>query len=216
MAYSVNEVHQVTWYFARGPFRAAVTRYFRVVSATNGGPAANAAAQRFCTVFEPLFRACLDGGASLQGAVITEMIPTPGTELGAGFGTLGTGTAAGNGLGPAVCGLVSLSLLPGQRIARGRMYVPFAAGGDNASSATPTASYVSRLNAIGAQLLVSTVASDVGPSPPFPVRTAGFRGTLWHGPGSSNTLVAVAKGRPKWATQRRRAQPPFPMFSPFG
>jgi len=101
-------------------------------------------------------------------------------------------------------------------MAWGRVYVPYAAADDNGSSSTPTAGYVTRLNALGTEFITQRTISEPASGVPGGARTVTYAAVLWHGPGLAFSRALAYKSRSKWATQRRRALPPYVQFSPFG
>jgi len=216
MAFTSTEIFQISYYFARGDNRAAVTRYYRSFGATNAGPSDNFAAAAFAARYEPLFLPLMDGTTTMQGVAVYHVNITPQPPPGLGLGSGSAGTASGDALPPAVAGLVSLYPLEGSRMAWGRVYVPYAAAGDNGSSAVPTASYLTRLDALGAEIITQRTISEPASGVPGGARTVTYAAVLWHGPGLAFTRALAYKSRPKWATQRRRALPPYVQFSPFG
>lgn len=216
MPWAPGQLVRVAWYYRLGPFRACWTRHHRVTATTNGGPGINVAAARFWTIYSPLLLACTNQKAELQGitiaSVATPQTPIEGWTLGPG--TFGTGSL--DPLPPAVAGLIRLRGDGRAQPNWGRVYLPFPGTGDNALSATPTAGYLANAGAVAAQLLVNLVATDNGPLPPFPARTVTFRACCLPSTAGRPNLLTQATALPAWATQRRRATPPFNVWSPFG
>jgi len=216
MPFATGQTLRVSWYFKLGPFRAANTRTYRVLSVVNGGPAPNLLASKLLTDYLSLFTNVMSDTSSVQGLVIWSTAVPP-VALEAAVPTSPTfGQRSAATLPPQVCGRLDFLGSAARPRNKGRLFAPFPTAADNESNGTPTADYHTRLGSLGARFLTATTAQDLGPLPPFPTRSVSVRACVLPSTTLLPNLIVAQAPRVLWSTQRRRATPPHNNFSPFG
>lgn len=177
-----------------------------------GIPAASLAqiAKSFDDSLAPLYKAYMGTTASFYGvsAKILNGSPPPPAVVSAT--NIGAGTMTGGMLPLQVAGVITKVSLKTGRAHRGRVYLPFPAGGNNdATTETPTDAAVAKFEDIAEYLFTETTVT-VGDASTTLVPV------IKHSGGLTNTQVAGWVTRDKWANQRRRGNygqantyPPF-------
>lgn len=182
-------------------------RHLRVdtVSGTGATPQqlADALSNGIGTVLKPL----LSSGATFRGAGVRVIWPLPVTVETLSNAGNGLGAAGGTAQARQTCGLISLRTPLAGRANRGRFYVPFPGGNDNAIGAIPSTTYQTNL-AVLMGYLVATVTAGTVPN------TNNFVPIIWHRQAKFSTDITSGTINNKWATQRRRGSYGRPNSSP--
>jgi len=120
------------------------------------------------------------------------------------------GTVAGDLMPRQTCGIITKYTAGIGRANRGRLYVAFPAEPDNAVTAVPVAGYITRLDNLGAVVLVNnTITGGSG-------GTIKLSPIIWHRATSTYTPVNGRRSNQRWATQRRRGSYGRPNVLPVG
>lgn len=195
----------MAFYAKLGPFRAAITRTFRTISVSNGGPDWGPQLVSFWNGYSTNILDVLSGASELQGLALWTTDYPPTLLAADDFGGPFPGLRGSDPLPPQVCGKVVLAGSHPNAKRIGAIYLPFPPADDNTPTGGPSAGYLAALGPLRAQLLLTTSATDTMPSPPFSARTINYRADLPKPPGAQNNLVIATAARPLWSTQRRRA-----------
>lgn len=148
-----------------------------------------------------LYIPLLNGRATYRGVTLQRwMAPLPLAEpvISALIGTPGTG--GGTPLPTDVCGAITWRTGVAGRRFRGRSYVPFPASTDMDADGSPTAGYITRLQALVAGIVPSFITTD-----------GGLNGVTWtkqvmhvRVPPGVSSPVTSGLGRKYWNDQHRR------------
>jgi len=216
MAFFSGQILRVTWYAAMHDFRAAICRTYRVTGVQNGGPAPLVLSGQLWSDYAAVLLPLMNQSSEMLGVYI-EQYPPPITPLeigGVGPGAFGTGSL--DPMPPQVAGLLRVRNSGPVPRRGGRVYMFFPGLSDTTDQARPTADYLTRLQAYGSQLLLPTTGQDLGPSPPFPVRTVTIRACMLPSTGGAPNFLALTEPQDRWSSQRRRSVVPYFPPVPFG
>lgn len=139
-------------------------------------------------------------GADYQGTRVRRVFPPNNDQWAISTALAGPGTAGTIALPTQSCGLIRFTGPFLGKHAEGRTYVPFPSASDNQTHGIPTASYVTRLNALGSDMVTPFTVNGTGS------RTINFRPGLVQRPSFTMTLITIGLGQPSWATQKRRGE----------
>lgn len=167
------------------------------VTAITGAPTQGAAATYFDdNLFTPYINMISDE-SSYRGITLAVLLPSPKAPVIRANNTL-IGLNGGDALPKQVSGLISLRSELVGRSGRGRVYIPFPTEALNDVTGTPSAAYLTALDAVA--LVLGTVQSnDQGSGD-----TVEMTPSIFHRATGTSTLVNGYILRPFWATQRRR------------
>ena len=150
--------------------------------------------QSFASLMKPMLSAFSTYyGVQLYKRTPVGAAPRPdGTHANAG-----PGTASGNNLPTQTCGLISLYSMVLGPSGQGRFYMPFPAVSHSETNATPTASYLNLLAALGYFLSTPETYVNAGVS-------ITLTPCLYQPGGAPPREIEEYIARDAWATQRRR------------
>lgn len=164
---------------------------------TGGSKTYGDAALRISTLIATAYKALLTNLATYRGVGCRKIFPNPKSIEYPDVSLAGAGVAGAGGLPKQISGLIRKGTdRPGEK-GRGRIYIPFPAAADNTSSQLPSASYTTRLNALGS-ILISNVVVGTAPD------TATLKPVIWDRSLFQSTDIWSLYGQAYWATQRRR------------
>lgn len=154
------------------------------------------------------FKACISSAATFQGVGLQRRSPAPpGQEALSAVGA-GVGGVTGDPLPRQVAGLLSFKTQYAGPRYRGRMYIPFPGESDNDTDTTPTASAITRFDALLDKVIANVnLTGAVGNALAIPVIRSRKFGTY------EQILGGVV--RDNWATQQRRGAFGPKNISPF-
>lgn len=214
MAYLLGTIIRVGLHFKCGPFRAVLTREYRVSTTPTGQPPPEAIVVGLYSAIREVLEPCLTSDSEPQGGTVQRWTGTA-WEHEADQELLGfQGSGPPGPLPAAVSGLVRFWPADPASKAHGRVYVPFPSKQHNDSTGRPTTGYLSLLADLGSAYIPNVGISSQGAPSPFDPKLLDIRAVLR--PWSSANMVAATKASPLWATQRRRGSNPPRHNNPFG
>lgn len=155
------------------------------------------AASSFGNTFGDLIRALMTTTANYAGCEIQRISPTRGDPV---FSNdqAGAGTVAGDPMSPFTAGRIKKRTGVASRRARGRFYAAFPGEADNAVPGTPTAGYLTRLDAL-ANFLETSI--DLNPADPGETFAPG----IWSRVAGQFTPLTDCLIIDEWGTMRTRS-----------
>lgn len=192
-----------------GPQIGLNISYFQTGVVTGVAPDLGQLTTAFEAFMAPKMKAVIANTASWRGLGLTVITPTPSLEQ-TSVATAGPGGGGITQQPREVSGIITLrSPFPG-RVNRGRMYVPFPATAWIDTDTTPTAAYVTALNAIGGVFVGPTVITIGGGV------SVQLSGVIRHkNPALFPTAITSFTSQKKWAVQHRRGDYGKPNIPPF-
>jgi hypothetical protein len=139
----------------------------------------------------------LGDGADYYGCQVYYLTPTPPLPRPEPIVDTVPGTGGVGILPTQTSGLISLYSNDLGRSGQGRVYVPFPAPGDANDDGTPTAGYMTKLNALKNALTTNQTVPSGG-------AVGTFSPVLYVPGGPPPKLITYGIARDAWATQRRR------------
>lgn len=113
------------------------------------------------SILAPMYKAILAINATYYGSALRRLAPALSTLFGTATNT-GIGTALGNAVPLAICGLIAkYGSAPGRKN-RGRIYIPFPAAASTTGASEPTLIYQGLVATIGTQLFTTQTYTDLG------------------------------------------------------
>lgn len=153
------------------------------------------------------FKALISTPAFFRGVESRIKTITPKPAAASSNAHAGAGTAGATACPRQTAGLITTYTPYAGAAGRGRIYVPFPSVSDDTGSGSPTAGYITKLNAAATWLYSSTTV--VGLS-----GTADMYPALWRPPSGFWVAITSWLSRDKWATQKRRGDYGRPNQSP--
>lgn len=206
----INEIYEVRYWAIHLDQAAVFRRHYRVTTAENLSQPQGDLAVHFDSNHVGFIKALLATSATYRGVQVQRIWPLPRTFPSVVTASAGAGTGAvGDPLPRQTSGIITLNTEFAGRAFRGRIYLPFPSEGANDVDGTPTAAYLTSLQAFATDLATTESIADAGAN--LVVLTP----VIYHflQPGTSHTVTAGV-ARDKWATQRRRGAYGNPNSSP--
>jgi len=198
-----GDIYQCKITYSMNGCLAANVRTYKCVAVAGGGVTDSVILQAWLGHMNSRIRSMLTSTAAVTSWRLQKIHPSIGTELIHVPGA-SPGFAPAGGLPPATCGLISLRNEPGSWGSRGaRFYVPFPSSAHNESWGKPNLTYINLLNQLGDRLVLNF----------FPFAFPGqltMEPVVWRRHVSVGEWTSTYVSRKVWATQRRRAVPPWP------
>jgi len=172
--------------------------HWRIQSQTGTGATMQEIANKLSTDWGALIKPLITASLTYRGAKVRIVSPVP-TSVTLTTSGNGNGTVAGDPLPAQVAFVLSLRASGAPPRSRGRLYLPATGESSNDATTTPTAGYVTNVNALAADLLANkTVVGAGGNSVLMPC--------LFHrAPPQAFYQFTAAINRTSWGTQRRRS-----------
>jgi len=209
----VNTIGQVlrvnvTCYSTPSTQLGLMVHYYSVAAVTGTGSTLGACLTTLNSVLAIAVKDCLNANATFRGLQGWIIEPPPTSAPAYEASSAGPGTVLGDGLPLQVSGVIGIYTAFAGREWRGRKYMPFAGEADNAAGGGPLPAYVTRLQHLADQMLLTTPVGAANGVTLVPV--------LRHPSTRLTTAITAMTARPFWGTQRRRgmfgrsnAPPPF-------
>lgn len=176
--------------------------HYAVTAETGSGVGLADAAQALYALFAAAYAPAMANSSVITAAFATIIGPGARSVTVRSTGAATPGTAGSGILPEQACGLVSKLTLTAGRHGRGRAFIPFPCSSDNLASGLPAATYITRLNTIGA-LIVSDPVVTVGANSSTLSSCLVTKARPALLVNTSPILASVSKLG--WATQRRRS-----------
>lgn len=198
VALSAGDIIEMKVYSRQNGQEGINAYHYRVTAFANTTATAGDLANSMDAVFRPLYITTLAANASFQGVGIrflqsglwsVETLSTTGPVV---------GTAPGDPLPLAMCGIATKKTRTIGRAGRGRVYFAFPTENYNTSAGAPTAGYQSLMEIIMDQYL------DTGPFLAAGGLSVSVYPILFHRSTGTYTDIIGMEVRDKWATQHRR------------
>lgn len=195
---NTGDIVRLTTFCQQGT-QAGINVYHGVVTRTlTGGADLSEILAVWNTEMAAVLKPCLNNQASFKGGAIQNVWPLPVGGVVYSGSSAGAGTGGATALPQQVSGIITWGTILAGRRYRGRSYIPFPSTAQNDTDDTPTAAYVTLLNAIGTR--IKTGITVVGAAGNSKVSFEVYRRTL----PNDSALIMNYVSRKKWATQRRR------------
>jgi len=194
---AVNDILEGKYFCLSDRFQIGINVVHYYIFATTGASITDEElVGALSTAAKPLYLPLLYNGATYEGMSIQRIYPLPKYDP-QSFPDTGTGTGGASPLPTQDSGIIKKLTGFAGRKERGRVYVPFPSTSHLFTNNTPTAAYVTALNALANQILAAQTIVGAG-------GTADIRPIVFHRSTNTGTFITTWQGQKHFATQRRR------------
>ncbi len=136
--------------------------HYQVTNTVGAGATQFQLASALDILAAPLMKAIISSTVQYRGVIVQRVFPRPPVVAESATGNTGTGSGAATQVSPQVAGLISTRTALAGRQFRGRLYAPFLGTGSIGANGSPTAPYVTALQALATAMFTNITCGGVG------------------------------------------------------